>query len=260
VTLSDTVTVTGTPQLALNSGGTASYASGSGTNTLTFTYTVQAGDSSAHLDYSSTSALSLNGGTTTDSILNAAILTLPAPGAAGSLGANKSIVVDAIAPVVLQYRVLFGSTSYNVIGTSRFDLPWDITGIQVVFSKPIAAGDINSLTGLSSTGFSGLGTNTLTWTFSAINLGKFTTKLLGTGADALKDAVGNALGGGDFSQSFKVLYGDFNDDGFVTSADMVGVNNAKSAVYNILADINGDGVVDLNDVLIVRSRNGRFLS
>ena len=45
------VVVTGTPQLALNSGGTASYASGSGTSTLTFTYTVAAGQNANPLDY-----------------------------------------------------------------------------------------------------------------------------------------------------------------------------------------------------------------
>ena len=42
VTFSASVTVTGTPQLALNSGGTASYASGSGSTTLTFNYLVAA--------------------------------------------------------------------------------------------------------------------------------------------------------------------------------------------------------------------------
>src|SRR5258708_21599976 len=40
------VTVTGTPQLALNSGGTANYVSGSGTSTLTFNYTVAGGQNS----------------------------------------------------------------------------------------------------------------------------------------------------------------------------------------------------------------------
>jgi hypothetical protein len=87
VTFTGAVTVTGTPQLSLNSGGTANYSSGSGTAVLTFTYVVGASDSSAHLDYSSTSALKLNSGT-----INAN-LTLPAPGAAGSLGGNKNIVI-----------------------------------------------------------------------------------------------------------------------------------------------------------------------
>src|SRR5262245_13221001 len=40
ITFNHAVNVTGTPQLALNSGGTAVYASGSGTTTLTFNYTV----------------------------------------------------------------------------------------------------------------------------------------------------------------------------------------------------------------------------
>src|SRR5262249_44947988 len=91
VTFSKAVNVSGTPQLALNSGGTAAYASGSGTATLTFTYTVAAGQSSADLDYTSASALTPY--TTlfrSTSNGQAASLTLPAPGAAGSLGANKN--------------------------------------------------------------------------------------------------------------------------------------------------------------------------
>jgi hypothetical protein len=60
------------------------YASGSTTTSLTFTYTVQAGDNSTDLDYTSTSALALNSGTIRDLASNAAVLTLPAPGAAGA--------------------------------------------------------------------------------------------------------------------------------------------------------------------------------
>src|SRR5262249_44110439 len=90
------VSVTGTPLLALNSGGTATYSpSGNGTNTLTFAYTVAAGENAADLDYLSTSALTLNGGTIRDNANGLdADLTLPAPGAAGSLGANKNLVID----------------------------------------------------------------------------------------------------------------------------------------------------------------------
>jgi large repetitive protein len=38
------VTVTGTPTLTLNDGGTATYTGGSGTTALTFSYTVGSGD------------------------------------------------------------------------------------------------------------------------------------------------------------------------------------------------------------------------
>ena len=103
VTFSEVVNVTGTPRLTLETGTVdrvVNYTSGSGTDTLTFTYTVQSGDTSPDLDYTSTTALALNGGTIKDAATNNATLTLPAPGAAGSLGANKAIRIDTTAPRV----------------------------------------------------------------------------------------------------------------------------------------------------------------
>nr|WP_162488207.1 ELWxxDGT repeat protein [Azospirillum lipoferum] len=100
VTFNRAVTVTGTPALALGiTGRSATYSGGSGTTALTFTYTVQDGDNSADLDYASTGALTLNGGSIADSSTSLdAILTLATPGAANSLGANKAIVIDTAAP------------------------------------------------------------------------------------------------------------------------------------------------------------------
>ncbi|WP_221405252.1 hypothetical protein, partial [Roseivirga seohaensis] len=69
VTFSELVTVTGIPQITLETGATdraADYTSGSGSNTLTFNYTVQSGDVSADLDYVATNSLTLNGGTIKD--------------------------------------------------------------------------------------------------------------------------------------------------------------------------------------------------
>jgi hypothetical protein len=102
VTFDEAVTVSGgTPGLVLETGSTdqtASYSSGSPGTTLNFSYTVQAGDSSADLDYFSTAALVANGATLRDALNNDATLTLPTPGAAGSLGANKALVIDTEAP------------------------------------------------------------------------------------------------------------------------------------------------------------------
>lgn len=84
-------TTGGTPTLALDSGGVATYTSG--TTNLQFSYTVGNGDISADLDYTSTTALQLNGGT----IMAGAVpadLTLATPGTDGSLGFNKDIVID----------------------------------------------------------------------------------------------------------------------------------------------------------------------
>jgi hypothetical protein len=165
-----------------------------------------------------------------------------------------------VAPTVVAYYVLFGSQKYNQIGSTRHDLPWQITGIQVVFNKPIDSGDSNSLTGLTTTSFSGLGTNTLTWTIAPVTKGKFTTALVGSGTDALLDAAGNPLGGGaGFAQNFNVLEGDFNDDGVISAADMVDVYNATKQPYNLFADINGDGAVTMADVGLVRQLIGNHL-
>lgn len=98
VVFNQPVTVTGTPQLTLETGATdrvIDYVSGSGSASLTFSYGVQAGDSSGDLDYTGTTALALNGGTIRNGAAAAAILTLPAPGAAGSLGANKALAINA---------------------------------------------------------------------------------------------------------------------------------------------------------------------
>lgn len=98
VTFSKVVYVTGTPQLTVETGATdraADYLSGSGTTVLTFRYTVQSGDTSGDLDYASTSALALNGGTIKSVTGVAATLTLASPGASGSLGNAKALVIAA---------------------------------------------------------------------------------------------------------------------------------------------------------------------
>ncbi len=105
VAFSQNVTVTGTPVLTLNSGGTAAYASGSGTTVLTFSYAVGSGQSASDLDYPSTEALTLSGGTIRSVDGTTADLTLPAPGAAGSLGTNKNLVIDGIAPTITSVAV-----------------------------------------------------------------------------------------------------------------------------------------------------------
>ncbi|MDF2959460.1 MAG: tandem-95 repeat protein [Paenibacillus sp.] len=94
VKFNDTVTVnpSSPPQLAMKTGKTAVYAGGNGTNTLTFNYTVQQGEYVTDLDYGSASALT---GGVTDSNGLAAVRTLPAPGAAGSLSAAFDLNLDA---------------------------------------------------------------------------------------------------------------------------------------------------------------------
>lgn len=149
-------TTGGTPTLTLNTGTTSTsaiYTSGSGTNTLNFTYTVASGDFSTDLDYASSTALSLNGGTITDSSLSSsynASLALPEPGSTGSLSNNSAIVVDGIKPEIfissidgsnlsliytLGYSQLLNSTDLldtsSVPSASDFTVKYDSVTIPV---------------------------------------------------------------------------------------------------------------------------------
>ncbi|GAD63489.1 Ig-like domain-containing protein [Aquipseudomonas alcaligenes] len=151
------VNVTGTPTLTLETGATdrvLNYVSGSGTDTLSFSYTVQAGDSSADLDYTSTSALSLNGGTIKDGANQNAILTLAAPGAAGSLGANKALVVDGVRPTATSINLSDTALRIGETATVTITFAERVVGLDVAdFS--VANG---TLSGLSSSD------GGLTWT------------------------------------------------------------------------------------------------
>lgn len=167
---------------------------------------------------------------------------------------------DTVAPVVISYRVVFGSQAFELNTSTRNRLPWQITGIEIAFSKPIANATINSLTGVTATALAGVGTNTLVWTINPISIGAISTTLAATGTNAISDAAGNALGGGAaFLQNFRVLWGDLNDDGVVNSQDLGLEQAAISALYNIFADMNGDGVVDISDYLALRVRSGTSL-
>ncbi|HEX2995513.1 MAG TPA: lamin tail domain-containing protein [Anaerolineales bacterium] len=131
VTFSSAVTVAGTPTLLLETGVTderATYQSGSGTNTLTFLYTVQSTDANGHLDYVATDSLALNGGTIRGPFGNA-LLTLPAPGAAGSLGANSNIIIkNTTAPSLVSFRRQSPTASVTNSDTLTF---------RATFSEPL---------------------------------------------------------------------------------------------------------------------------
>ncbi|MDP5192161.1 hypothetical protein, partial [Rheinheimera baltica] len=140
VNFDEAVLVTGTPQLTLETGTTdrtINYASGSGSSTLAFSYTVQAGDSTADLDYVATNSLALNGGTIRDAAANNATLTMPSPGAANSLGANKAIVIDGVAPAVSSVTSSTADGSYKI---------GDTVSVQVNFSEAVTVTGTPQLT------------------------------------------------------------------------------------------------------------------
>jgi large repetitive protein len=135
-------TTGGVATLALSSGGTATYSAGSGSSTLSFSYVVGSGQNAADLDASATSALSLNGATLKDAGGGHidADLTLPVPGAAGSLGANKSLVIDTATPTA----TLSGLALSSDTGTSATDFVTRTAAqtISATLSAALGASDV----------------------------------------------------------------------------------------------------------------------
>lgn len=191
VTFSASVTVNtggGVPTLTLETGSTdrtVNYVSGSGSTTLTFNYTVQAGDTSADLDYTSTTALALNGGTiTATSGGAAAVLTLPTPGAANSLGANKALVIDTTAPAAPSTPNLAAGTDTGSSSTDDLtnDTTPNLTGTAEV-GATVTLYDTDGVTQIGSGTANGAG-NWLVTT-SALSAGTHTVTAKAT------DAAGN---------------------------------------------------------------------
>ncbi|NBU23817.1 MAG: hypothetical protein EBS38_07955, partial [Actinobacteria bacterium] len=96
VQFSEAVTVGGSPvsRLEILPGKFAQYVSGSGTNTLVYRYVLEAGVTSSDLAYVSTSSLQLQSHTIRDFAGNNAVLTLPSPGALGSLNYESNVVLQ----------------------------------------------------------------------------------------------------------------------------------------------------------------------
>ena len=96
--------------------------------TITFNYTVASGHTSSDLDYTGTSALILNSGTIKDASGNAATLTLAAPAASNSLGANKALIIDTTGPTVTSVSSTTDNGAYNA---------GDTINVSVTFSEQV---------------------------------------------------------------------------------------------------------------------------
>uniref|UniRef100_UPI0021CAAF4D putative Ig domain-containing protein n=1 Tax=Parapedobacter soli TaxID=416955 RepID=UPI0021CAAF4D len=120
VNVSENVTVTGTPQLALTIGSTsvnAAYiAGGSTTTALLFRYTIQVGE--ADTDGIAVGSLTLNGGTINDGASHPLTLTL------NGVGTTTGVLVDGIAPSINSVNVPADAT-YGIGQTLSFTVNFD---------------------------------------------------------------------------------------------------------------------------------------
>ena len=101
VQFSEIVYVTGTPTLKLELDGQAknvSYTGGSGTTVLVFSYTIEAGDTTNHLGYTDSAALSVESGSIMDASYNDATTILPGANDVGSLRNNNHLLINIPIP------------------------------------------------------------------------------------------------------------------------------------------------------------------
>jgi surface-anchored protein len=133
------ITVTGTPRIELNLGGTtvyANYLSGSGTPTLTFRYTVTATDLDLDGVQLASNLIDLNGGALTDPIGGAGVLEFPETTFDG-------VIVNARGPLVQMVSRL--DSTPTVENTVRFSVQFaeEVTDVDMAdFTVRMTEGDL----------------------------------------------------------------------------------------------------------------------
>jgi hypothetical protein len=239
--LSEVVTVTGTPTLALNDGGRATYISGSGTNALTFSYTVGASDSNVP-------ALAI----TQVNLPNGAIVKDAAGNAANLSGALTTFTGLQINPPA-------GSDLFFRNSSTGAFTEWQSTGSSFTPNVYVNNGVDNSWT-MATGDFNGDGKTDLLFR----NTSGLFTEWQSTGSSFNS----NVYVDGTVSTAFALAaIGDFNGDGKSdliwrnTSTGLftewqstgsgftpnVDVDGTLSAVWALVGagDFNGDGKTDL---------------
>jgi VCBS repeat-containing protein len=243
ITFDQAVTVNtfgGSPTLLLETGLTdriATYVSGSHTNTLTFNYTVQAGDSSADLDYASTSALSLNGSSIHNGDNLSAILTLAPIGEAGSLGADKALVVDGVRPAATSITL-----SDTLLGIG------ETATVTITFNEKVSDLSTTDFTVANGT-LSGISSNDdgLTWTatFTPTSNITDTTNLITLDNSGVLDAANNAGSGTTDSSNYAID---------TQVATVTSVTLPANGTY--VAGQNLDFTVNFDEAVLVNTSNG----
>jgi hypothetical protein len=174
-------TVTGSPRLTLNSGGNATYLSGSGTNDLVFRNTVATGNAANPL---AVTGFSLNGGTIKDPFGNAAILTTSGGLRFSIVQSFPGVTVNSGTPTIALNSVPLSGT----VGTpAAFTFAYTVsapTGMSCVWNSGAVPG--GTVTGFSASGGTGGGSCP-----APAAAGTYTLHVAGTGPNTAAADAGN---------------------------------------------------------------------
>lgn len=227
VTFDQVVLVTGTPQLALDVGGStiqADYTGGSGTTTLTFTYNIGAADSDS--DGIAITSLGLNGGTIGNGVA-------PADLALHNIADTSGIIIDNDADVGADATVVIDDGDGYISNSEKAAVSYTLSGVdsdataEVTFSDGVNPDVV----------VSGLSNGTTTVDLSSLDDGVITATIQVTDGST---AANTAAGTGDTST--KDTTADSPADLSVTIDDGDGFidNSEKSAVSFTVAGLDAD--------------------
>ncbi|SVD02357.1 uncharacterized protein METZ01_LOCUS355211, partial [marine metagenome] len=182
------------------------YSNGSTTTKLTFDYTVVAGENSSDLDYISTGALTLNGGTIIDAVGNTATLTLPFTGTANSLAGNEALIIDTEAPTLPAANIVVNNSVEPNTITLTFSESLTQAQAETASNYGVTNVDGDPYT-IASASLSGA---VVTLTLAAVSAADDGTFITNTDVDAginvtphvnITDITGNAYAGGPITES-----------------------------------------------------------
>ncbi|MGI9447272.1 MAG: beta strand repeat-containing protein, partial [Pirellulales bacterium] len=187
------VTVTGTPQIGINVGGTlqqADYAAGSGSETLQFRYVVQATDEDTNGITVPLESISLNGGTINDVAGDPALLTFTGPD-------TSTVLVDGVAPTVVS---TFGPAAGSYGNGDNLDITVvmdDAVTVVTTAGTPIIELDINGRSRQAVYNAGASTSTTLVFRYPIASPtdvfanGTFTVGNISTAGGTIQDAIGN---------------------------------------------------------------------
>ena len=180
------------------------------------------------LDYVATNSLTLNGGSIKDVAGNAASLTLVAPGASGSLGANKAIVIDNDVPAMSI------TAAEGVDGFTSNDSTLSLTFTSSEAITDFIIGDI-TVTGGTISAFVAVNDTTYSATFTPSGEG---AKIIGVASGTYKDIAGNEnIAAEQFNWTYDVEYSPRLMDTIFTLAE----NSSNGTVVGTIQASDADG-------------------
>ncbi|GAI47660.1 unnamed protein product, partial [marine sediment metagenome] len=211
----------------------------------------------------------LNGGTIKDAAENNATLTLSSPGAAGSLGANKDIVIDTTAPTISSGTVAANNTyidvafSEGVYNTNGGSGAAEASDFNLIFTQNggnASDASISSVTNTSGGALSG-GESTIrcVLSISGIPSGVETIEVVPQGS-AIYDAAGNAAEATETTTA-KTLNDQLAPTIVLTANpdSIIADGTSTSTITAKVEDQNGDPVANGTDVLF-ETDQGTFAS